>query len=80
VAHDLLLALTDELEGAVVLAACRRDAADAGDPAATALFDRLERRRREDADQLRDFLAGRQLPEGFPPDFTLPANDDEVDS
>lgn len=59
VAFDLLVVLTNKLEGIAALEAYKRDADEIGDRPVRELFDRLESRMREDVDELRELLPRR---------------------
>ena len=53
VAYDLMVVLTNKLEGIAALEEYKLDADEAGDQEVRAAFEQLERRMREDVDQLR---------------------------
>lgn len=59
VAYDLMVVLTNKLEGIGAIEEYILDAEEAGDREVHALFKRLEQRMREDVDELRDVLVGR---------------------
>jgi hypothetical protein len=59
VAYDVLVVLTNKLEGIAAIQEYLLDADEAGDREVHALFARIEGRMREDIDELRDVLVGR---------------------
>ena len=59
VAYDLMVVLTNKLEGIAALEDYKLDAEEAGDREVHALFSRMDERMREDIDDLRDGLTSR---------------------
>lgn len=59
VAYDLMVVLTNTLEGVAAMEEYKLDAAAAGDEAVRAAFDRIEQRARQDIDELRGLLSER---------------------
>lgn len=59
VAYDLMVIMTNKLEGIAALEEYKLDADEAGDQDVRVLFDRLEGRMREDVDQIRELLIQR---------------------
>jgi hypothetical protein len=59
VAYDLMVVLTNKLEGIAAIEEYLLDAEEAGDREVHALFARIEGRMRADVDELRDLLVGR---------------------
>jgi hypothetical protein len=79
IAYDLMVVLTNKLEGIAALEEYMLDAEEAGDREVRALFARLERRMREDVDELRDVLVGRlQQGSGFAGELRELATDEVV--
>ena len=56
VAYDLLVVLTNKLEGVAAIEEYKLDAEAAGDARVRALFERIEQREREAIDELRELL------------------------
>lgn len=59
VAYDLMVTLTNKLEGIAAIEEYKLDADEAGDGEVRNLFDWLQQRMREDVDQLRELLIPR---------------------
>jgi hypothetical protein len=59
VAYDLMVVLTNKLEGIAAMEEYKLDAEAAGDQEVRALFEKVERRDREDVDELRELLVQR---------------------
>ena len=56
VAYDLMVVLTNKLEGIAAIEEYKLDADAAQEPAVRAAFERVEQRERESVDELRDLL------------------------
>jgi deazaflavin-dependent oxidoreductase (nitroreductase family) len=56
VAYDLMVVLTNKLEGVAAMEEYKLDAEAANDPAVRAVFERIEQRERQDIDELRGLL------------------------
>ncbi|MFN8664705.1 MAG: hypothetical protein U0075_22695 [Thermomicrobiales bacterium] len=56
VAYDLMVVLTNKLEGIAAIEEYKLDADSAQEPAVRAAFERIEQRERESVDELRDLL------------------------
>ena len=56
VAYDLMVVLTNKLEGVAAMEEYKLDAEVANDPAVRAVFERIEQRERQDIDELRGLL------------------------
>ena len=59
VAYDLMVVLTNTLEGLAAIEEYKIDADDAGDQVVRAAFERVEQRGREDVEALRGLLVER---------------------
>jgi hypothetical protein len=59
VAYDLMVVLTNKLQGIAALETYKEDAASVGDNDAKAVFDRMIENDRRDVDQLRTLVATR---------------------
>ncbi|CAA9565960.1 MAG: hypothetical protein AVDCRST_MAG59-3038 [uncultured Thermomicrobiales bacterium] len=56
IAYDLMIVLSNKLEGIAAIEEYRQDAADTGDTDCAALFERIQRQDRESIDELRSHL------------------------
>ncbi len=56
IAYDLMIVLSNKLEGIATMEDYRRDAQEAGDSDCSSLFERLQRQDREAVDELRGHL------------------------
>ncbi|HET9659825.1 MAG TPA: hypothetical protein VFP05_05810 [Thermomicrobiales bacterium] len=59
VAYDLMVTLSNHLEGIAALQEYKIDARDAGDADVSSVFERIEERYQEGIDELRDLLKSR---------------------
>jgi hypothetical protein len=59
VAYDLMVTLSNHLEGVAALQDYKIDAQEAGDAEVSSIFDRIEERYQEGIDELRDLLKSR---------------------
>jgi hypothetical protein len=59
VAYDLMVTLSNHLEGIAAIQEYKIDSNDAGDPDVTAAFDHIEQRYQESIDELRSLLQSR---------------------
>lgn len=58
VAYDLMVVLTNTLEGVAAIEEYKLDADAAGDPDVRSAFERIEQRERESIEELRGLLVG----------------------
>jgi hypothetical protein len=56
VAYDLMVVLTNKLEGVAAMEEYKLDADAANEPAVRSAFERIEQRERQDIDELRELL------------------------
>ncbi|MBA3415452.1 MAG: hypothetical protein H0U10_09530 [Chloroflexia bacterium] len=56
IAYDLMVVLSNKLEGIAAIEEYRQDAVDTGDSDCAALFERIQRQDRESVDELRSHL------------------------
>jgi uncharacterized membrane-anchored protein len=78
VAYDLMVVLTNKLEGIAALEEYKLDAAEARDRPVLTLFDRLEERMHEDVGQLRELLTERLQPATPFVEDTIAVAQDEI--